>query len=136
MSPLRSDASDRLWRVRANPSQRVVVAEIDSTSPGTVDRQGLPSPGYRFHFRIDPEPTKRTLRLEEDGEIVGALIRNAGRPVFFREIVAELSKSSNFASLRSDSQEKRAQAALRALKREGLAKPDRRGSHAGWVWIT
>lgn len=101
---------------------------------GIADRQSLSLPAYRFHSILDQEPSARDLRLEHDVAVVTRIIRQSDSPVPIRELVAELSQTTEFASLRSENHQKRAEAALRLLKRDGLAATNRRGSHAGWEW--
>ena len=104
--------------------------------PGAEDTLGLRLPGYRFYSELHQEPSARTLRLERDGATVASLIREAGRPMKIQEIENALSATGeNFANMKHQSQRKRAEAAVRALLREGLIASSGRGAHAGYVLV-
>ena len=102
--------------------------------PGAEDTLGLRLPGYRFYSELHQEPSARTLRLERDGATVASLICEVGRPVKIQEIENALSATGeDFANMKHQSQRKRAEAAVRALLREGLIVTSGRGAHAGYV---
>ena len=100
-----------------------------------ADRQGLPSASYCFYAVIQRSPhIGRTVVAPEGDDIpILALLTGEPRPFPLMEVIAALQAVDDFALLSPEKQKKRADSALRRLKRSGLAHSLGRGVGSGWV---